>query len=90
VRLDPGLLLVLLLVLAAVVVWLAVLANLGLLLGFKLTILAADSPEGFTVAEDVVLHRVRLNYEALADGKGVVIALPHTGNWDVGGRALWR
>lgn len=26
--------------------------------------------------------------KALADGKGVVIALPHTGNWDVGGRAM--
>lgn len=37
------------------IMWLAVLANLSLLLGFKLTILAADSPDGFTVAEDVVL-----------------------------------
>jgi phosphatidylinositol dimannoside acyltransferase len=26
--------------------------------------------------------------KGLADGKGVVIALPHTGNWDVGGRAM--
>ena len=26
--------------------------------------------------------------KALAEGKGVVIALPHTGNWDVGGRAM--
>jgi KDO2-lipid IV(A) lauroyltransferase len=26
--------------------------------------------------------------KALADGKGVVIALPHTGNWDVGGKAM--
>ena len=25
---------------------------------------------------------------ALADGKGVVIGLPHMGNWDVGGRAM--
>jgi KDO2-lipid IV(A) lauroyltransferase len=31
------------------------------------------------------LHYVE---KALADGKGVVIALPHTGNWDVGGRAM--
>ena len=37
------------------IMWLAVLGNLALLLGFKLTILAADSPDGFTVAEDVVL-----------------------------------
>ncbi|MET1012014.1 MAG: phosphatidylinositol mannoside acyltransferase [Actinomycetota bacterium] len=26
--------------------------------------------------------------KGLAEGKGVVIALPHTGNWDVGGRAM--
>ncbi len=26
--------------------------------------------------------------KGLADGKGVIIALPHTGNWDVGGRAM--
>ena len=26
--------------------------------------------------------------KGLADGKGVLIALPHTGNWDVGGRAM--
>ena len=26
--------------------------------------------------------------KGLADGKGVVIALPHTGNWDVGGLAM--
>ncbi len=26
--------------------------------------------------------------KGLADGTGVVIALPHTGNWDVGGRAM--
>jgi phosphatidylinositol dimannoside acyltransferase len=26
--------------------------------------------------------------KGMADGKGVVIALPHTGNWDVGGRAM--
>jgi lauroyl/myristoyl acyltransferase len=26
--------------------------------------------------------------KGLADGKGVVVALPHTGNWDVGGRAM--
>ena len=26
--------------------------------------------------------------KALADGKGVVIGLPHMGNWDVGGRAM--
>jgi KDO2-lipid IV(A) lauroyltransferase len=26
--------------------------------------------------------------KGLADGNGVVIALPHTGNWDVGGRAM--
>ncbi len=37
------------------VMWVAILANIGLLLGFKLTILAADSPDGFSVAEDVLL-----------------------------------
>jgi lauroyl/myristoyl acyltransferase len=26
--------------------------------------------------------------KGLAEGKGVLIALPHTGNWDVGGRAM--
>jgi lauroyl/myristoyl acyltransferase len=26
--------------------------------------------------------------KGLAEGKGVIIALPHTGNWDVGGRAM--
>jgi KDO2-lipid IV(A) lauroyltransferase len=26
--------------------------------------------------------------KALVDGKGVIIALPHMGNWDVGGRAM--
>ena len=31
---------------------------------------------------------VELVEKGLADGKGVVIALPHTGNWDVGGRAM--
>lgn len=37
------------------IMWLAVTFNIGLLLGFKLTILAADSPDGFTAAEDVLL-----------------------------------
>lgn len=37
------------------IMWLPVLGNLGLLLGFKLTILAAESPDGFSVAEDVLL-----------------------------------
>jgi KDO2-lipid IV(A) lauroyltransferase len=31
---------------------------------------------------------IELVEKGLADGKGVVIALPHTGNWDVGGRAM--
>ncbi|HEX5938555.1 MAG TPA: phosphatidylinositol mannoside acyltransferase [Actinomycetota bacterium] len=31
---------------------------------------------------------VELVEKGLADGKGVLIALPHTGNWDVGGRAM--
>ena len=31
---------------------------------------------------------VELVEKGLAEGKGVVIALPHTGNWDVGGRAM--
>lgn len=37
------------------VMWLAVLANLGLLLGFKIRILGAEGPDGFTAAEDVLL-----------------------------------
>ena len=37
------------------VLWLAVLANVGLLLGFKLRILGAEGPDGFTAAEDVLL-----------------------------------
>lgn len=31
---------------------------------------------------------IELVEKGLADGNGVVIALPHTGNWDVGGRAM--
>lgn len=31
---------------------------------------------------------IELVEKGLAEGKGVVIALPHTGNWDVGGRAM--
>ncbi|GAA0278360.1 MBOAT family protein [Alteraurantiacibacter aestuarii] len=37
------------------IMWLAVIFNVGLLLTFKLTILAADSPDGFNAAEDVLL-----------------------------------
>lgn len=41
-------------------------------------------------APDVIVSRTRTTGEeavrkALADGKGVVLALPHQGNWDVGG-----
>ena len=35
--------------------WIAVLGNLGLLLGFKLRILGAEGPDGFTAAEDILL-----------------------------------
>jgi D-alanyl-lipoteichoic acid acyltransferase DltB (MBOAT superfamily) len=35
--------------------WLAVLANVGLLLGFKIRILGGEGPDGFTAAEDVLL-----------------------------------
>jgi KDO2-lipid IV(A) lauroyltransferase len=31
---------------------------------------------------------IELVEKGIADGRGVVIALPHTGNWDVGGRAM--
>ena len=31
---------------------------------------------------------IELVEKGLVEGKGVVIALPHTGNWDVGGRAM--
>jgi len=40
------------------------------------------------VSERFHLERVDLVEKALADGNGVVIALPHMGNWDVGGRAM--
>ena len=40
------------------------------------------------VAGSFRFEGVELVEKGLADGKGVVIALPHTGNWDVGGRAM--
>jgi lauroyl/myristoyl acyltransferase len=40
------------------------------------------------VASSFRFEGVELVEKGLAEGKGVVIALPHTGNWDVGGRAM--
>jgi lauroyl/myristoyl acyltransferase len=40
------------------------------------------------VAESFRFEGIEHVEKGLADGKGVVIALPHTGNWDVGGRAM--
>ncbi|MGH2680929.1 MAG: phosphatidylinositol mannoside acyltransferase [Actinomycetota bacterium] len=40
------------------------------------------------VAASFRFEGVELVEKGLADGKGVVIALPHTGNWDVGGLAM--
>lgn len=40
------------------------------------------------VADSFRFEGVEHVEKGLADGKGVVIALPHTGNWDVGGRAM--
>jgi alginate O-acetyltransferase complex protein AlgI len=37
------------------IMWLAVIANIAILLTFKLRILAAEGPDGFTAAEDVLL-----------------------------------
>jgi phosphatidylinositol dimannoside acyltransferase len=40
------------------------------------------------VVQAFELDNLDLVEKALAEGKGVVIALPHMGNWDVGGRAM--
>jgi phosphatidylinositol dimannoside acyltransferase len=40
------------------------------------------------VMETFRFDNLDLVEKALAEGKGVVIALPHMGNWDVGGRAM--
>jgi phosphatidylinositol dimannoside acyltransferase len=40
------------------------------------------------VAEHFRFDGIEHVEKGLADGKGVVIALPHTGNWDVGGLAM--
>lgn len=40
------------------------------------------------VADAFRFEGIELVEKGLAEGKGVVIALPHTGNWDVGGRAM--
>lgn len=40
------------------------------------------------VAEAFHFENLDLVEKALAEGKGAVIALPHMGNWDVGGRAM--
>ena len=41
-----------------------------------------------SVAAAFRFEGIELVEKGLAEGKGVVIALPHTGNWDVGGRAM--
>ena len=40
------------------------------------------------VVEAFRFDNLELVEKALAEGKGVVIGLPHMGNWDVGGRAM--
>lgn len=40
------------------------------------------------VVESFRFDNLELVEKALAEGKGVVIGLPHMGNWDVGGRAM--
>lgn len=40
------------------------------------------------VAEAFHFENLDLVEKALAEGKGALIALPHMGNWDVGGRAM--
>jgi lauroyl/myristoyl acyltransferase len=52
-----------------------------------------DTFNVLTWSDEQVVEAFRLDgvehvEKGLADGKGVVIALPHTGNWDVGGRAM--
>jgi D-alanyl-lipoteichoic acid acyltransferase DltB (MBOAT superfamily) len=37
------------------VLWLAIIGNVGLLLGFKISILGSEGPDGFSAAEDVLL-----------------------------------